>query len=56
MQRIPLGPIGADRIIPIDTQPINMDINVPNAGGSSLKTYKDSKKFSDRGFSDHKMA
>ena len=46
MHRIPIGPMGADRIIPIDTQPIIMDIIVPTTGGSSFKTYKDSNLFS----------
>lgn len=39
-----MGPIGADRMIPIDTQPTIMDMIVPNTGGYSIKTYKGNKK------------
>lgn len=46
MHRIPIGPMGADRKIPIDTQPINMDRIVPTTEGLKVKTYKDTNKFS----------
>ena len=38
--------MGADRKTPIDTQPMIIDIIVPTGGGSYLKTYKITKKFS----------
>ena len=50
MHRIPIGPIGADKIMPIDTQLVIMDIIVPTRGGSSIKTYKFTNKISDTGF------
>lgn len=43
--RIPIGPIGADRIIPIDIHPTNMDIMVPTIEGSSFKLTKVVKRF-----------
>lgn len=39
-----MGPMGADKMIPIDTQPIMMDIIVPTGGCLSLITYKITKK------------
>ena len=46
MHRMPIGPMGADRKTPIDTQPTNMDIIVPKKEVIQLTTYKDRKKFS----------
>ena len=38
--------MGADRKIPIDTQPTNMDIIVPKKEVIQLTTYKGNKMFS----------
>ena len=40
MHRIPIGPMGADRKIPIDTQPINIDIIVPTQEVNQLQNAK----------------
>ena len=32
MHRMPMGPMGADKMIPIDTQPIIIDNIVPTGG------------------------
>jgi hypothetical protein len=45
--------MGADRKTPIDTHPMIIDIIVPTGGGSCLKTYKGTKKFSVESFGSH---
>ena len=57
MHRMPIGPMGADRKIPIDTQPTNMDIIVPKKEVIQFTTCKDNKNFfsfqiSDASFND----
>ena len=58
MHKMPIGPMGADRKIPIDTQPINMDRIVPTQEISQLnvQNYKkvSSRRRIDDNFFDYK--